>query len=67
MRGKSSLLVLPLSFTANDITLTTVYTVAKSDDIFNQSVIRFRWRILITVINNDVVFIKRGSDSNDFK
>ena len=48
-----------LKFTANDITLTTVYTVAKSNDRFNQSVIRFHLRILITVINKDVVIIKR--------
>ena len=46
------------TLTANDITLTTVYIMAKSDDSFNQSIIRFHLRILITVINNDVVFIK---------
>jgi len=56
-----------LKFTANDITLTTVYTVAKSNDRFNQSVIRFHLRILITVINKDVVIIKRVCGSKLFQ
>lgn len=40
---------------------------AKSDDKLNQSVIRFHLRILITVINNDVVFINRTCDKTDLK
>ena len=67
IKEKRSLAVLSFTFTANDITLTTVYIVAKSDDSLNQSVIRFHLRILITVINNDVVFIKRGYDNSDLK
>lgn len=39
----------------------------KSDDRFNQSVIRFHLRILITVINNDVVFINQTCDNTDLK
>lgn len=67
IKEKRSLAALSFTFTANDITLTTVYIVAKSDDSLNQSVIRFHLRILITVINNDVVFIKRGYDNSDLK
>ena len=64
---KPNLAILSVAFTANDINLTTVYFVAKSDDKLNQSVIRFHLRILITVINNDVVFIKRTCDKTDLK
>lgn len=64
---KPNLPNLSVAFTANDINLTTVYFVAKSDDKLNQSVIRFHLRILITVINNDVVFINRTCDKTDLK
>lgn len=40
---------------------------AKADDKLNQSVITFQLRILITVINNDVVFINRTCDKTDLK
>lgn len=64
---KPNLSILSVAFTANDINLTTVYFVAKSDDKLNQSVITFHLRILITVINNDVVFINRTCDKTDLK
>lgn len=40
---------------------------AKSDDRFKQSVIRFHFWILITVINEDVVFISQTCDSTGLK
>lgn len=65
VRGKCSLAGLSFLFIANNITLTTVYTVTKLDDSFNQSFTRRYCRILITVIDDDVVFIKRACDTSD--
>ena len=64
-RGKCSLAGLSFLFIANNITLTTVYTVTKLDDSFNQSFTRCYCRILIIVIDDDVVFIKRACDTSD--
>lgn len=63
--GKLKLTSLSALFTTNDIALTTVYFEAKLDDKLNQSVIGFHLQILITVINNDVVFISESCDSSD--
>lgn len=65
VRGKCSLAGLSFLFIANNITLTTVYTVTKLDDSFNQSFTRRYCRILIIVIDDDVVFIKRACDTSD--
>lgn len=65
VRGKCSLAGLSFPFIANNITLTTVYTVTKLDDSFNQSLTRLYCRILIIVIDDDVVFIKRACDTSD--
>lgn len=65
VRGKCSLAGLSFLFIANNITLTTVYTVTKLDDSFNQSFTRRYCRILIIVIDDDVVFIKRACETSD--